>query len=438
MSNHFSYRFLILYTVPSIFACLLEPLASIVDTALVGQLNGHWLAALTVATAIFNSFSWIFNFLVHSSTQAISQAYAKRDFPLTSKRIHISITWALGLGLLSTLFLFLMRGQIYGLANANTNEELIPLIDSYFLVRLMGYPFSLLFITLISLLRGLERVRSSFGIIFFTTLSNIFISWFLLYRLDWGIQGAAYGTVAANALGTIICSLLLFSHSHLRPHLMKCVPSSSKRRTSWPTFTKNSLNLFGRSLFLTVAIFSSVRLAGQMGIASLAAHQILLQCWLFSSYFIDGLAITANILGAKSMSRGKKREFRELSLRLMILGGSAGLVFTLIFALGGESIWRMFTFESHIVDALTLAWPIVFGFQIFNSLAFVTDGLLFGSGDFAFLRKHMAIGTLFVFFPFAFWAIYAKSLPLLWWGLALMNVYRGVTGGKKMLDVSAK
>ena len=55
---------LLLFSIPSIVSSMLEPLTATVDTALVGQLNTKWLAALAIATVIFSSFTWMFNFLI--------------------------------------------------------------------------------------------------------------------------------------------------------------------------------------------------------------------------------------------------------------------------------------------------------------------------------------------------------------------------------------
>ena len=66
----------------------------------------------------------------------------------------------------------------------------------------------------------------------------------------------------------------------------------------WLHFGKNSWDVFGRSFVLTSVFFLSTRMAAKASTVQLAAHQILLQLWLFSSFFTDGVAMTGTILGA--------------------------------------------------------------------------------------------------------------------------------------------
>ena len=424
--NPLHYKTLLLFSLPSILASLLGPLSGVIDTALVGRLNTSWLAALTVGAIIFNSTSWIFNFLIHTSTQGLSHALATRESSRISESISTPVICALGLGITSVVFLYPFRMHLYVFAGASSS--LLSWVDAYFLVRLIGLPALLLYSTLISLLRGFSKVALCLYLALFTTLLNIILSYLFLYQFHWGPQGAAWGSVIADFSGMILSFFFLFSHmSKKNFHFSWRLP-----RVSWVKFGRNSLNLFFRSLILTSIFFISTKLAGNLGIVSLAAHQIILQCWLISSYFIDGLAITANILSAKYKAKGLKKRFKTLSVRLMILGGGIGLIFNLFFIIGAQTIWQLFTNDFLVIAIMGSIWPLIAYSQVFNAIAFVMDGLLFGTGEFAFLRRHMAMGFLIMYLPFAFYSAWYKSFPAIWWGLALLNVYRMASGGIKL------
>ena len=419
------YKSLLLFSLPSIFASLLAPLSGIVDTALVGHLNTSWLAALTVGAIIFNSFSWIFNFLIHTSTQGISDSLAKGESSRISESICTPIFFALGLGILSIILLYPIRTNLYLFAGAS--PSILSLVDSYFFVRLAGFPAFLLYTTVLSLLRGLEKVALCLYLVVFTTALNIVLSYIFLYRFSWGMKGAAWGSVIADFMGMILSLLFLFIY----------LPKGMFRFTrptkgSFFKFSKNSLNLFGRSFILTSTFFIATKLAGGLSIEILAAHQIVLQCWLFSSYFIDGFAITANILGAKYNAKKDTHKFKTLCVRLMVLGGGIGLVFTLVFAIGTEMIWQLFTTDLKVFMVMALVWPLISYSQIINAIAFVADGLLFGTGDFAFLRRHMAWGFLIVFLPAIFYSVLYESFMAVWWGMVLLNIYRVISGMIKL------
>ena len=416
---------LLLYSLPCIAASLLTPLFNVVDTALVGNLNTTWLAALTVGTTLLNSFTWVFNFLIHVSTQGISEAKAKKDSSILKDSVLIPLYTAVILAFISMPILYFFRTSLFNLAGGR--EELIIFFEYYFLIQIAGLPFSLLFTTLLSLLRGMEKISLSLALITIASLVNIFLSWLLLYRFHWGIEATAISSVMANLAGVLLSSFFLF------PLFPKGTFKSIRlEKKYFLNFGKNSFNLFCRSFLLTGIFFISTRLAGNLGIVPLAAHQILLQFWLLSSYFIDGLAISANILGAKFMANRETLKFKKLSLTLMKLGASIGLFFTLFFLLNKTFIWGWFTSDTSIEFLLDQVWFLIWSFQIINGISFVMDGLLFGTGDFSFLRRHMFIGVCITFLPCAFLSLMTSSFPPIWWGIALLNIYRGVSGWMKV------
>lgn len=424
-----TYRSLFLFSLPSIFSSLLEPFASLVDTALVGNLNTSWLAALALATTITNSFSWVFNFLVHVSTENISQIQEDNDISKKAAKIQVSFMMGLLVGLFSTLFLYLLRDPLYSLVGVS--KPLYQLVETYFVIRVFGHTFSILYTTFLSIMRGQGKVKESFFILFLTTGLNIFVSWYFLYRLNWGVKGVAYGTIFSSFLGMIICAVLIFFTFPDKKYLMKWQITKSE----WLHFSTKSGNLFIRSLLLTSVFFISTRLGAWIGIVSLAAHQVLLQVWLFSSYFIDGVAITANIYGARFMA---KKDFESLAILnrvLLRIGVGLGLIFSIIYFCFQKLIWGVFTSDFKVVLILSSLWPLIWASQIPNAVAFVYDGLLFGTGNFRYIKKMMLGGTLLIFIPIASATFYYKSLYPLWLALIALNFHRWYWGRKKMLGL---
>ncbi len=60
-----------------------------------------------------------------------------------------------------------------------------------------------------------------------------------------------------------------------------------------------SLNLFVRTFFLNVAMVLANRFATVYGKNTIAAQSILMNIWLFFSFFIDGYANAANAIGGR-------------------------------------------------------------------------------------------------------------------------------------------
>lgn len=413
------------FSVPSIFSSVFEPLASIVDTALVGNLKlgaTSSLASLALGTALFSSITWIFNFLVHASTQNIADFNAAKDDGLLRGRLKISLTTALIVGLACSLALYFPRDFWFSLVGGT--EELRPLFDDYFLPRVSFHTFSIVGMTGLSLLRGFGRLRLVLFIMIFGTSTNIFVSWYFMHILNLGIKGAAYGTIISQIFVVLSSLFFIFRDNRVGQKFF----SEKVSGQEWLKFGKSSFDLFGRSFTLTSCFFISTRLASQLGVAELGAHQVLLQVWLLASFFLDGLAISGNVLGARFYFAKQMKRTALAFKGLTFLGGYVGLFFTVIYGFFWQSICSLFTNDPAVLLAMNqIKWVIVAS-QLISAIAFVYDGLIFGLNGFGFLRKHMVIGAVFVYAPLALSSLVYPKLILIWSGLVVLNLYRGLSG----------
>ena len=275
-----------------------------------------------------------------------------------------------------------------------------------------------------SILRGFGRLNLVLGLMILSTGSNIFLSWLFLYPLGWGLSGAAYGTVFAHVLTFFVAITYIVRHPGVGLGFLKAKPE----RGQWLKFGKSSFDLFGRSFTLTVCFFTSTRLASQLGVAALGAHQVLLQVWLLASFFLDGLAISGNILGARFYFAKQYKRTGIVFRQLLILGLIVGLVFTALYLIAWLPIAHLFTSDPVVIKTMGQVKVLIIISQAISAVAFVYDGLIFGLSGFHYLRKHMIIGAVCVFFPFALYSLHDPALIYIWCGLVFLNLYRGLSG----------
>ena len=421
---------LLLFSLPSIASSVLEPLASVVDTAMVGHIETPLVGVLAIATTILSSFTWMFNFLVHASTRNVSHHFAKKEGKALAATIRSGLKVAFLIGLVSALCLYFLRYPLYQLAAMP--EELSNGVDKYFSIRLIGHPFLILSVTLLSILRGFGQVNLCFYIVLGTTALNILVTGLLLFVFGWGIEGASYGTVVSQVVGFLFSAYFVFREKKLRTLVLGGNLSSSEVKIE---FGKDSLALFGRSFVLTSVFFLSTRLAANLGVNALACHQILLQIWLFVSFFVDGVAMTANILGAKFYAKKEIEKLKEMFTNLLWLGGIIGGLFLIFYLFLPSLVWSLFTFDKKVIELLSYIWPLIVWSQVINCLSFVYDGLLFGLGEFNFLRRHMFLGSVLTFLPLGLWSYSEKSLMAIWLGLIALNVYRYISGYLRTMKI---
>lgn len=57
--------------------------------------------------------------------------------------------------------------------------------------------------------------------------------------------------------------------------------------------------LLRRALWLQITFVMGVTCASRLGTSSLAAHQVIAQLWLLTSYVVDGFAAAGTVLGSR-------------------------------------------------------------------------------------------------------------------------------------------
>jgi putative MATE family efflux protein len=413
-----SYKGLWALSIPSIIATMLEPISSVVDTALVGKFNTEYLAALAIGATLISSLTWMFNFLVHAPIQGVSDRIGKGRYDEVVSLCKVSLLLALGLGLVLIVVFYPIRHLIYEFMGAK--NSLIQYCDEYFVTRLLGQSFILLFTVCLSLLRGFARVKEAMIFIGVSTSINVILSYLSLYHFDFGLRGVAAATVLGNAVGFVLSFVRLISLEQIKEIFWK----QKIIRSNIFELGANALNIFGRSAVLTLSFFLCTKIASHIGIIELAAHQIILQIWLFASFFTDGVATTGNIVGARAQIETHREDLLLIFKKLLWMGAKIGLAFSLSLYFLDHLIISRFTDDQRVVEVIGSVWIVVVLSQVPLSIAYVYDGLIFGIGNFSFLRRHMLVAFVLVFMPFAIYAYMTKSLIYIWLALTGIGIYR--------------
>ena len=215
-SSDLKLKQLLFFSLPLVLGSLLEPLSGIIDSAFVARLGADSLAALAVGVTIINSFSWVFNFLTHVIVESVSSTtVGEENSSEQGHTIRLSIVTSAFIGLVTAIFLFGARELLYDLAGAS--GPIVSLVDAYFLIRIFGQPFSLLLTTQLSIIRGLGHVKFSMLVMLFNLLLNILLTYSLIFIVNFGVKGAAIGTISSHIITALICFIYIRRKVELTP-----------------------------------------------------------------------------------------------------------------------------------------------------------------------------------------------------------------------------
>ncbi len=419
-----SYKAILKFTLPAIVSVGLEPMAEMIDTAFLGHVNTTWVGSLAATNACLGSFAWIFNFLSYGVTAQIAQSLGAGNKNALGAHIRTALLMALVIGLGMGAFLFLFGQQLLGTIMGARGDLLLE-SQAYYSIRVISYPLTILSISLIGILRGLQKIPLTMGIVLLTTFVNALGTYLAVFHYDWGIEGAAWATVLSFMAGD--CAALAWLWKHRGD-----VGLGEGWKMDWNdvfNLGSDGLNLAGRTGILTLSFFITTAFATRLGTTVVAAYQVALQVWLLAAYCMDGLAITATSLGGQLLGKGDHKTHRLLTQRLVNLGFGSGCMIFFLYWFAGTWVQGLFTNRSEIMALLGTIWFWLAVSQPINAVAYVYDGILFGAKDFVFLRKRMMEGFLFIFLPlvsYGFWK--TESLLGLWFALIGLNIYRTFSG----------
>ena len=184
--------------VPAFGALIAEPLYLLADTAIVGNLGVRPLGGLAVAGIVLTAVFGIFNFLAYSTTGAVARRLGAGDERAAAEQGIDGIWLAAGLGLVLTLAGILLAPLIVDLMGASASVR--PFALTYLRISLLGAPFVLIALGGAGYLRGLQDTRTTLVIAVAANTVNLALEVLLVYGLDTGIAGSAWGTVVAQVL----------------------------------------------------------------------------------------------------------------------------------------------------------------------------------------------------------------------------------------------
>ena len=380
------HRTLIGLSLPVMAALVVEPLAGLVDTAFVERLGAAYAAALAAATTIFASIVWVFNFLGIGTQTAVAQSQGRGDTggARQAGTVAVLLATACGIALAAVMWPLLGVSARWMSGDLLVQEATL----TYLKIRLLGAPAILIMLANLGALRGLERMQATFWIAGGVSLVNIVLDPILIF--GWGpvprleIAGAAWATTASQAGGAVI-SLILVSRT------LGYSRTLSRRRAT-------ALLVVGRDMIvrtgaLLIFLLVATRTALQIGVDAGAAHQAVRQVWMMMAFLLDAFAHSAQSLIGFFLGAGDLGSARRVARVACSWGLATGLTLTAgLLAL--EGVIAALLVPPSALLLFSSAWLAAALAQPLNSLAFVTDGIHWGTGDFAFLRNAMLVSTL--------------------------------------------
>jgi len=380
------HRTLVALSLPVLLSMTAEPITALVDTAFVASLGSVALAALGVGTTALTSLFWIFNFLGIGSQTEVAQALGKGNPEKAGGIASLALTMGAGFGVLLIALLLPILDWLAALLGASGTVRVEAV--NYMHFRLYGAPAVLLMMVTFGVLRGLQDMRTPLWIAIGFNALNVLLDWLLIFGNGpfpaMGVSGSALASTISQWLGALV-GLIIVAVKLGLSFTFTLRDAVNLLRVGGDLFVRTGLLLF----FLAYTTRAATRLGADAG----AAHQAIRQVYSFTSLTLDAYAATVQSLVGYFVGRNAidwvKRVVRVGASWSLWTGGALAVLMWL-----GREFVADFLVPETAVRVFLPAWAVSAFSQPVSSLAFLTDGVHWGTGDYRFLRNAMIVAAL--------------------------------------------
>ena len=394
---------------PALGALAAEPLYLLADTAMVGHLGTEELAALAIAATLLVGAFTLFNFLTYGTTAQVARLSGAAEHAQAGRLAAQALWLASGIGVFLTAAIAALAGPLVELMGGEGRVG--ELAVTYLRIGSLGLPFALIALSGQGFLRGVSDLRTPLIIVVVANAANVALNVLFIYGFGWGLAGSAWATVVAQlGMGAAFVAVLLrHPADSRRPSLAAMRPLA---RIGGQIFVRTA------SLYASFVVASAV--LARVGDASLGAHQIAFQLFVFLALVLDAIAIAGQVIVGRSLGAGDSEEAYRAALRMIEWAVVAGALFAVVMLALIDVVPHAFTDDPAVVERAQEIWVLFALMQPANGAVFALDGILIGAGDTRFLMWGMLFATFGVFVP-----VTVASLAFDW---GIVGVWCGLVG----------
>jgi MATE family multidrug resistance protein len=299
--------------------------------------------------------------------------------------------------------------------------DVAPLATTYFYIVVWGAPAVLGLYGLSGWFIGMQNTRIPMFISIMQNVVNILVSVLLVYGAGMKIEGVALGTVIAQYVGFLAAlALLVRYYGRLFGYFRR-----DRLLQRFRSFFNINRDIFLRTLCLVAVNLFFTSAGAKNGAIILSVNAVMMQLYLFYSYFMDGFAYAGEALGGRYYGAGNKDGFVQMLRHLFAWASGVTLLYTIVYVCFGHGIVALLTDEPQVLSVsheyLWWIWLV----PVASTLAFIWDGIFIGITATRGMLVSSFVSTI------VFFAVYALSQNQLgnhglWLAMIVYLLMRGV------------
>ena len=328
---------IILFSIPLLIGNLFQQLYNAVDSYVVGNYVGtNALAAVGASTPVINMLIGFFMGISTGAGVVIAQYFGAEDIKKMRLAIHNSMALTVVLGIALTIIGLICTNPL--LQAIGVPLEVFSQASLYLAIYFWGLIFVMIYNMGSGILRSVGDSKRPLYFLIFSSVVNIVLDFLFVKGFGWGVAGAGYATLIAQAISALMVMYVLMKTNE-NYQLVLCEIG------------------FKKDVLLKI-----IKIDGFVNLPLQAFN----------------MAVTTFVgqnIGAKQYDRVKKGAYMTTFLAMLTIG-----IFVILMYLFGRNFIALFNQEKAVIDAGRLMQLVFLPFYIFLPINQVINGVLRGAG----------------------------------------------------------
>lgn len=389
ISEHFTYKKLIKFTLPTIIMMIFTSIYGVVDGLFISNVVGS--DAFAAVNLIMPAIMIVgaFGFMIGTGGSAIvSKTIGEGDTQKANRYFSMLMYFEIILGIIFTIAGLFTLEPIAKLLGAT--NEMMEYCLTYGRILLFGMTFFLLQNSFQSFIVVANKPQFGLFITVIAGVTNMILDAVFVYICKWGVAGAAWATVISQIIGAII-PLLYFMREN--KSLLKLVKTKFELKPILKTCSNGSSEMVTNLSMSLVNMLYNAQLMKYIGADGVTAYGIIMYVgFIFVGVYFGYSVGTAPIIGY-NYGAGNTDELKSFLKKSLKLLGIAAITLTALAELFAGILANIFVSYNAELVALTsnairlfaisyiISWLNIFASSFFTAL---NDGLV--SAIISFMR----------------------------------------------------
>ena len=294
LSEHFTYKNLIKFTLPTIIMMIFTSIYGVVDGIFISNVVGaNSFASVNLIMPVIMIIGTIGFMIGTGGSAIISKTLGEGENKKANKQFSMLIYLEIILGIIFTIIALLVLEPVARLLGAT--EEMMSDCLIYGRILLIGMTAFILQNSFQSFMVVAEKPNFGLGIAIIAGLTNMVLDFLFIYVFKWGVAGAAIATITSQFVGAII-PMIYFAREN--DTMLKLGKTKFELHTIIKTCTNGSSEMVTNLSMSLVNILFNMQLMKFAGANGVAAYGIIMYVgFLFTGTYMGYSVGTAPIIG---------------------------------------------------------------------------------------------------------------------------------------------